>query len=122
MGFTPLLSDKCVYVRDTGTPDVAFIATWVDDLLIMGQNTAMTADIKKDLGQRSKMKDLGSVSQYLGMRIQRDRENRITTIDQLAYMVECYKKLVSPNTPIHHRYLWELRGSLRIWNKHPEKM
>ena len=92
MGFTPLISDQCVYIRSAGTPDAAFIATWVDDLLIMGQNSAVIADIKADLSRKFKMKDLGPVSQYLGMRIQRDRVNRVTTIDQLAYMDRILQK------------------------------
>ena len=52
----------------------------------------MITDIKADLNRKFKIKDLGPVSQYLGMRIQRDRVNRITTIDQLVYIDRILQK------------------------------
>ena len=35
-GFTALLNDQCVYVWNTGKPDIAFIVTYIDNLLIIG--------------------------------------------------------------------------------------
>ena len=37
-GFTVLLGDQCIYVWNAGKPDITFITTYIDNLLIIGQD------------------------------------------------------------------------------------
>ena len=81
MGFLPLATDSGIYYKD-GT----YIAIYVDDLLIIGQDKERIRELKEALNQRFHMSDLGPCSFYLGIRIQRDRPNRKITLDQEAYI------------------------------------
>jgi len=63
-----------------------YIAVYVDDLLIVGPSIAEIKRIKGALRNRFQMTDLGPCSYYLGMSIQRDRQNRILYLSQEAYI------------------------------------
>ena len=41
MGFTAFLNDQCVYIQNTRKPDIVFITTYIDNLLIIGQDKAI---------------------------------------------------------------------------------
>ena len=36
MDFITLLSDQCIYIQNAEKPNITFIATYIDDLLIIG--------------------------------------------------------------------------------------
>ena len=46
---------------------VIIILFWVDDILIASSNNQMLVDMKNNLGNRFKMKDMGILSWFLGM-------------------------------------------------------
>ena len=48
---------------------------YVDDMLIVGCDTSKIDQLKKELSKSFEMKDLGSISQILGIKISRDRTN-----------------------------------------------
>jgi hypothetical protein len=82
LGFTQLHSDHCVYInKDTGL----IIALWVDDLLIFGKNVSNIGGIKQQLRDKFEMKDLGELQYFLGMKVQRDRTQKLLHIDQAGY-------------------------------------
>ena len=93
IGFTPLDSDPCVFVRDIGTKTAVYIVTYIDDLNIIGPCIQTINGVKDDLNARFKMKDLGPVSYYLGMRIQRDRIKGTLAIDQTGYVLRFLEEL-----------------------------
>jgi hypothetical protein len=59
---------------------------YVDDLLILAPDRGMLQAIKEDLQRAWKLKDLGPVSTYLGMEVDRDREARELTLNQGVYI------------------------------------
>jgi hypothetical protein len=63
-----------------------YIAVYVDDLLIVGPSIAEIKKIKRSLRNRFQMTDLGPCSYYLGISIQRDRQNRKLSLSQEAYI------------------------------------
>jgi hypothetical protein len=63
-----------------------YVAVYVDDLLIVGPSIAEIKKIKRTLRNRFQMTDLGPCSYYLGMSIQRDRQNRVLYLSQEAYI------------------------------------
>ena len=65
---------------------------YVDDMLIVGQDKNMINRLKKDLGSKFVMKDLGRVQQILGMRIMRDRENRRLWLSQEKYIKQVLER------------------------------
>lgn len=54
--------------------DFVILLLYVDDMLIVGQNTTRNATLKQLLSKMFAMKDLGLTKQILGMRIFRDRK------------------------------------------------
>jgi hypothetical protein len=74
-GWQQRVSNPCTYVFRTG-PVFAMIALYVDDILKACNDAAWLTWFKAQLGARFKIKDLGSLSQLLGMHITRDRSAR----------------------------------------------
>jgi hypothetical protein len=81
LGFEPINADLGIFVRSN-----MYIAVYVDDLLLVGPSIAEIKKIKRSLRNRFQMTDLGPCSYYLGMSIQRDRQNRVLYLSQEAYI------------------------------------
>jgi hypothetical protein len=73
-GWQQCLSDPCIYIFRTGHV-FAMIALYVDDIPAACNDTAWLASFKAQFGARFKIKDLGDLSQLLGMHITRDRRH-----------------------------------------------
>ena len=69
-------------------PDGNFIILllYVDDMLIVGQNTSKISKLKSKLSKFFTMKDLGPAKQILGIRIVRDRSLGIIWLSQENYI------------------------------------
>jgi transposase InsO family protein len=94
LGLIPCLSDQCVYKnKDTGL----IIITHVDDMLIIGKDTAKITQLKQDLNTKFQMDDLGTAAYFLGIRITRDREKRTVSICQDAYIRKILKRFSMEN-------------------------
>lgn len=57
----------------------------MDDLLLLSPYLAEISNLKKQLGDRFCMRDMGPISWYLGMEVIRDRPNRTLYINQSAF-------------------------------------
>ena len=75
----PLKSDYAVFANQKKT---LFVAVYVDDILIFGNNTIDINNLKTKLQQRFDMTDMGSAHMYLGMQITRDRLSHQIVLDQ----------------------------------------
>ena len=62
------------------------VAIYVDDLLICGPKKDDIIDFKEKLAERFRITDLGPISYYLGVKIQRDRSNRTMHLSQTTYI------------------------------------
>lgn len=85
LGYKPCHSDSCVYVKrdDSG---VFYILVYVDDLLLVTNDTTQLAAIKAALSKRFEMKDMGEAHFILGVQITRDRANRRLCLSQAEYV------------------------------------
>ena len=81
--------DHSVFCHQNGT----LVAIYVDDLLIIGPKMLDIEALKRLLSQRFQMKDLGSVSWYLGMHVTRNRATRTIWINQSTYIKHAVKLL-----------------------------
>ena len=91
MGFTQCKTDPCVYVKET-TSGPLYLAVYVDDLLIIGKDTAQVNIVKADLGKEFKMEDRGDVEYILGIQVIRDRTARTLSMVQTQYAKDVVKK------------------------------
>jgi len=80
-GFIRLHADHSLYIRRSQS-ELAIIALYVDDLLILSNTIEAMSKIKSALSREFEMSDCGELHQFLGIRITRDRANRRISLDQ----------------------------------------
>jgi hypothetical protein len=82
-GFHRLRSDSCVYIKNK-----IIIGVFVDDFIILYHKSieSLWLQEKSKLFASFKINDLGDASYILGMRITRQRSNRIILLDQQSYI------------------------------------
>jgi hypothetical protein len=84
-GFKQSLVESCLYIGKLGELTV-LVLLYVDDLLAMGDNMQAIVKLKKKLGKRFEMKDMGDVNYFLGLKIERDRKGRTISLSQEQYV------------------------------------
>ena len=82
LGFQPLKSDQCVYIKDSGI----IIVTYVDDMLIIGKDLDAINHVKQSLAREFKIEDLGPAQYFLGVRITRDWKKGTISLCQDSYI------------------------------------
>nr|XP_049701711.1 uncharacterized protein LOC110381443 isoform X2 [Helicoverpa armigera] len=90
-GFIRSKCDPCLYKKYSGK-DKIFLLIYVDDLLIFGSNESDVTNLKTMLSKEFKMKDLGLVSEFLGIHINQNLEKGITTLSQRKYLENVLKR------------------------------
>ena len=90
-GFIQTFGDACIYNKVSGS-SVAFLILYVDDILLIGNNTNFLDSIKGYLNKNFSMKDLGEVAYILGIKIYRDRSRRLIGLSQSTYLDKVLKK------------------------------
>ena len=84
-GFVRSEEEPCVYKKVSGR-NVAFIVLYVDDILIIGDSIPLLESVKAWLCKCFSMKDLGEAQFILGIKIYRDRANRLIGLSQDTYI------------------------------------
>lgn len=70
LGFNPIHGDPSLFVRKDSQNN--WILVYVDDMLLVSQSDQALDQLRDQLKLHFPMKDLGQVSQYLGMEVTRD--------------------------------------------------
>ncbi|CAI7864074.1 unnamed protein product, partial [Closterium sp. NIES-54] len=84
LDFHPSTSDPSLFIG--ATPSRFFILVYVDDMILVTKDQTELAAVKTALGEKLAMKDLGKLTNYLGMEITRDRTARTITLSQKFYI------------------------------------
>jgi len=90
MAFLRCKSDPGTYFKII-SEDLIILLIYVDDALFMGNNKAQVLAHKSQFMKRWESRDLGQATEYLGMRIIRDRKKRMITLDQTHYVEKVVK-------------------------------
>jgi len=88
LGYRPLVSDPCVYIKRSKTNELMILCLYVDDTLIVFQLSDLD-EWKQDLGAIREVypiKDLGECHWILNMKITRDWDRGTITLSQEAYV------------------------------------
>jgi len=91
LGFAATPADPCVFTQHRSGITVV-IVLYVDDLLITGNNESALIAVKAQISTRFQMKDLGEVSNLLGMNVTRNRREGWLKIDQERYIQDILKR------------------------------
>ena len=70
----------------------SFLILYVDDILIIGNDVGSLTLVKMWLTKQFQMKDLGEASYVLGIRIFRDRKNKMLALSQASYIDKILEK------------------------------
>lgn len=106
-GFKISKFEPCLFTYFYGNVKV-IVAVYVDDFLIFSNSVSETDKLKKVLSSEFKLKDLGPVRRYLGMRIHVNKECKTITVDQQEYIEQLLLKFNMSNcktvdTPIESK-------------------
>ncbi|CAI7893084.1 unnamed protein product [Closterium sp. NIES-54] len=108
LGFSTSTSDPSLFIRTS--PHRLYILAYVDDLMLLAEDSADLAAVKKALQARLLCKDLGELRHYLGMEIRRDRAARTISLSQSFYIHSILQrfemsqaKSVSTPLPFNHQ-------------------
>lgn len=110
LGFTRSKNDSCLYFkREEGK--YMYVLLYVDDILYFGSDQQEIQCFKVRLSQNFKMKDLGLVSTYLGIKIK--QKDGITTLNQEKYLISILKNYQMLNcnpvsTPIDQNFNFQI--------------
>jgi hypothetical protein len=91
VGYARIHADYCIYVFWDGNT-ICFLAVYVDDMALLGNDLAVMREHKELLGRRFKVKDLGPVKQLLGLAIEYDRDTRTLLLTQTRYIDEALER------------------------------
>ena len=75
-GFIQTFGEACIYKKVSGS-SVAFLILYVDDILLIRNDTKFLNSIKGYFNKNFLMKDLGEAAYILGTKIYRDRSRRL---------------------------------------------
>ena len=92
LSFKNLLNDYCLFVSKD--KDI-FVILYVDDILIFGSTIQNINQFKIKIGKEFRMKDLGEVNVFLGLKI--TKENGIYRISQKDYIIKVLKRFGMDN-------------------------
>ena len=88
IGYTPLISDSCVYLKQTQSDRFILLSLYVDDTIVAcdTKDKSVWESDKKAIAAQYAIKDLGECEWILNMKVTRDRTNRTMTLSQEAYI------------------------------------
>ena len=87
--------DQCVYIYDSNGGRIIYVV-WVDDIIIAASSSMLMEMGKNNLKKRFKMKDLGPISKFLGIRFTH-HANGSVSIDQTQYLLNILQKFGMDN-------------------------
>ncbi|CAI7829725.1 unnamed protein product [Closterium sp. NIES-54] len=85
LGFTRSECDHALYILNHGEKKLVLLP-YVDDLLLVSDCKDLVAEIKAKLASEFSMRDLGAVSYYLGIHIDRDGAHTTLHLHQHKYL------------------------------------
>ena len=83
--------EPCVFKKTSGSA-IIFLVLYVDDILIIGNDVSVLQSVKIWLSKQFSIKNLGKASYILGIRICRDRSNRLLGLSQSTYIDKVLKR------------------------------
>ena len=79
------LDKSRVYKKCDGSV-VVFLVLYVNDILLIGNDVGVLSPVKVWLSSQFDMKDLGEASHILGIKLLRDRKQRMLGLSQATYI------------------------------------
>jgi hypothetical protein len=81
LGFTQIMSDRCIYVSNF-EGSICYLLLYVDDFIIGAPNRNVMEQLKSKIHNKYPIKDKGPIGFFLNMHFARDRTKRTIDIHQ----------------------------------------
>ena len=91
-GFHKTQADHCAFVKRYDEGDFLILFLYVDDMLVVGQDTKNIVSLKKALRESFAMKDLGLAKKILGLHIDRDRTRNVLWLLEENYVTKVLER------------------------------
>ena len=75
-----------------------FLVLYVDDILLIGNDVGVISSVKIWLSSQFDMKNLGESNFILGIKVWRDRKNRILSLSQAGYIDKVLERFSMQNS------------------------
>ena len=98
-GFMKNEDEPCVYKKVSGSA-IFFLVMYVDDILLIGNDISTLHSVKSWLGKFFSMKDLGEAAYILGIKINRDRSQKLLGLSQSGYIDKVLKRFSMQDSKI----------------------
>ena len=96
-GFIKNEEEPCVVKKVSGSA-VVFLILYVDNILLIENDNPILTSVKVWLSKEFSMKDLGEASFILGIKVYKDRPNRMLGLSQKMYIEEVLKRFSMKNS------------------------
>jgi len=96
IGFAQTTGDPCIYTALEG--EMFIIAVYVDDILLAGKSDRRMTEVKQALSKQFKMKDMGELHHFLGVKVIQKPETGQLWIGQSAYVKGILEKFGMDNS------------------------
>ena len=96
-GFEKSPDEPCVYKR-IQAQKVVFLVLYVDDILLIGNDKQVLSGVKDWLHKQFDMKDLGEANYILGIKLIRDRKNKLLALSQASYIDKIFVRFNMENS------------------------
>ena len=90
-GFMKNEDEPCVYKKVSGSA-IVFLVLYLDDILLIGNDIPTLPSVKSWLGKCFSMKELGEAAYILGIKIYRDRSQRLLGLSRSGYIDKVLKR------------------------------
>lgn len=91
-GFRKCKLEPCVFVKNHSDNKKTIVGLYVDDFLVYSNCKTESDNLIEILSQKFKIKNLGQVRNYLGMRVNINKSTNVITLDQEQYINQLLEK------------------------------
>lgn len=91
LGFVKIKSDASVWTYDRDGVKI-IVPVFVDDLTLVSKSKEKIRQLKEELKQHFKLRDLGPVEFLLGVKVERDRSQRKLQLSQRQYTLDILER------------------------------
>ncbi len=92
LGYTRLMSDQCVYIRQMDSGPI-IVAVHVDDMTLLAPDDETISNMKEELKKKLNVTDMGEIQYILGMKIDRNWDKGTITLSQKAYILKVLERM-----------------------------
>ncbi|MCP4490581.1 MAG: DDE-type integrase/transposase/recombinase, partial [Gammaproteobacteria bacterium] len=91
LGYQQSDADPCIYVKKC-EGSLIILAVYVDDIILMAKSELVLEQLKKELAEKFKMRDMGALHYFLGIKIEQDLAKGSVWLGQERYVDRMLEK------------------------------